>query len=226
LNLKDKYIEDLKFIFNSKSNSDIIEFIEMQYITDEDSKRALDQLKTIKDFFDLNNYDHINISFDLSLARGLDYYTGVIFEISSNNHKEIGSIGGGGRYKDLTKRFNAQNLSGIGISFGLERIFYILENDSLFPDSLDQQNEILVLNFGIEYIKKLDHVIKYYRKIDNLTIYPDKSKISKQFSYADHNKFRSVLIFGKNEDDKNIFKIKNMECGIEKIFNIKNFKEV
>lgn len=226
LNLKDKYIEDLKFIFNSKSNSDILEFIEKQYIIDEDSKIALDQLKTIKDFFDLNSFDHINISFDLSLARGLDYYTGIIFEISSNNHKEIGSIGGGGRYKDLTKRFNAQNLSGIGISFGLERIFYILENDSLFPDSLDQQNEILVLNFGIEYIKKLDHVIKYYRESDNITIYPDESKISKQFSYADHNKFRSVLIFGKDEDDKNIFKIKNMESGIEKKFNITNFKEV
>ena len=226
LNLKDKYIEDLKFIFNSKSNSDILEFIEKQYIIDEDSKIALDQLKTIKDFFGLNSYDHINISFDLSLARGLDYYTGVIFEISSNNHKEIGSIGGGGRYKDLTKRFSTQNLSGIGISFGLERIFYILENDSLFPDSLDQQNEILVLNFGIEYIKKLDHVIKCYRESDNITIYPDESKISKQFSYADHNKFRSVLIFGKDEDDKNIFKIKNMESGIEKKFNITDFKEV
>ena len=226
LNLKDQYVEDLKFIFNSKSNSDILEFIEKQYIIDEDSKIALKQLKTIKDFIDLNNYDHINISFDLSLARGLDYYTGVIFEISSNDHKEVGSIGGGGRYKDLTKRFSAQNLSGIGISFGLERIFYILENDSLFPDSLDQQNEILVLNFGIEYIKKLDHVINYFRKSDNLTIYPDESKITKQFSYADHNKFRSVLIFGKDEDDNNIFKIKNMESGIEKVFHITNFKEV
>lgn len=226
LSLKDKYIEDLKFIFNSKSNSDILEFIEKQYIIDEDSKIALGQLKTIKDFFDLNSYDHINISFDLSLARGLDYYTGVIFEISSNNHKEIGSIGGGGRYNDLTKRFSTQNLSGIGISFGLERIFYILENDSLFPDSIDQQNEILVLNFGIEYIKKLDHVIKNFRKSNNLTIYPDESKIIKQFSYADHNKFRSVLIFGKDEDENNIFKIKNMESGIEKIINITNFKEV
>ena len=226
LSLKDKYIEDLKFIFNSKSNSDILEFIEKQYIIDEDSKIALGQLKTIKDFFDLNSYDHINISFDLSLARGLDYYTGVIFEISSNNHKEIGSIGGGGRYNDLTKRFSTQNLSGIGISFGLERIFYILENDYLFPDSIDQQNEILVLNFGIEYIKKLDHVINYFRKSNNLTIYPDESKIIKQFSYADHNKFRSVLIFGKDEDENNIFKIKNMESGIEKIINITNFKEV
>lgn len=225
LSLKDKYIEDLKFIFNSKSNSDILEFTEKQYIIDEDSKIALGQLKTIKDFFDLNSYDHINISFDLSLARGLDYYTGVIFEISSNNHKEIGSIGGGGRYNDLTKRFSTQNLSGIGISFGLERIFYILENDYLFPDSIDQQNEILVLNFGIEYIKKLDHVINYFRKSNNLTIYPDESKIIKQFSYADHNKFRSVLIFGKDEDENNIFKIKNMESGIEKIINITNFKE-
>lgn len=225
LSLKDKYIEDLKFIFNSKSNSDILEFIEKQYIIDEDSKIALGQLKTIKDFFDLNSYDHINIYFDLSLARGLDYYTGVIFEISSNNHKEIGSIGGGGRYNDLTKRFSTQNLSGIGISFGLERIFYILENDYLFPDSIDQQNEILVLNFGIEYIKKLDHVINYFRKSNNLTIYPDESKIIKQFSYADHNKFRSVLIFGKDEDENNIFKIKNMESGIEKIINITNFKE-
>ena len=226
LSLKDKYIEDLKFIFNSKSNSDILEFIEKKYIIDEGSKIALGQLKTIKDFFDLNSYDHINISFDLSLARGLDYYTGVIFEISSNNHKEIGSIGGGGRYNDLTKRFSTQNLSGIGISFGLERIFYILENDYLFPDSIDQQNEILVLNFGIEYIKKLDHVINYFRKSNNLTIYPDESKIIKQFSYADHNKFRSVLIFGKDEDENNIFKIKNMESGIEKIINITNFKEV
>ena len=225
LNLKDKYIDDLKFIFNSRSNSDILEFIEKKYIIDEDSINALEQLKTIKDFFDLNSYDHINISFDLSLARGLDYYTGVIFEISSNNHKEIGSIGGGGRYKHLTKRFSAQNLSGIGISFGLERIFYILENDSLFPKNINQQNQILVLNFGIDYIKKLDDVINHFRKSDNLTIYPDESKISKQFSYADYNKFQSVLIFGKDEDDKNIFKIKNMESGKEKTFNITNFKK-
>ena len=108
----------------------------------------------------------------------------------------------------------------------MERIYYILENDSLFPDTLDQQNEILVLNFGIEYIKKLDHVINYFRKSENLMIYPDESKISKQFSYADHNKFRSVMIFGKDEDDKNIFKIKSLESGNEKIFNISNFKKV
>ena len=138
--------------------------------------------------------DLVKVEFDLSLARGLNYYTGLIFEISHPN-SSLGSLGGGGRYSDLTKSFGVDNLPGIGISFGLERIHLLMNEKGIFPPLKDPSNDILVINFDTNFINDLEEIVESLRgEGKSIFIYPDSVKISKQFSFANKNKFHSVLI--------------------------------
>ena len=225
LGLKDKFIPLLNEIFKSNNSSQILSLINKEFIDNDNSKKAFNQLKTL---FDLTSNNTIDISFDLTLARGLDYYTGVIYEVASLTNTEIGSIGGGGRYKNLTERFNANNLSGIGISFGLERIYHLMDDNNMFPEEIKSPNDILVINFGDEFIHDISFVVNQLRASRSVLIYPDFVKLSKQFTYADKNKFNYVLIYGKEEAEKNVIKIKNLKTGDENKHklddSIKNYK--
>ena len=121
-----------------------------------------------------------SLELDITLARGLNYYTGAIFEVSAPKEVKIGSIGGGGRYDDLTGIFGLKNMSGVGISFGLDRIYLVLEELSLFPEASKDSLDILFLNFGdkeiIESIKLIEKLRQKGFKVD----YPDSSKLKKQ----------------------------------------------
>ena len=162
-----------------------------------------------------------------SLARGLEYYTGLIYEVSMDSMSEIGSIGAGGRYEDLTEAFNLKDNSGIGISFGLERIYLILEKNDLFPKNITIGNDILVINFGSKYISNIAKNINQLRLAGRkIFVYPDNIKLSKQFAYSDKNDFKHVIIYGESENEKNIVKVRNMVSGKEEIFDIENFTEI
>ena len=183
----------------------------------------MDELETIINMIDKNK-KLINIDFDLSLARGLEYYTGMIYEVSLKSDLNIGSLGGGGRYEYLTESFNLKNNSGIGISFGLDRIFHVINDKELFPKNISLNNEILVINFGKEYIYKILDLLDEIRGLGKkVFIYPDNIKLSKQFSFANNNNFKEVLIFGESEYQENFIKIRNMESGDEENFNLKDF---
>ena len=225
LGLKDKFCPLLNQIFESNNSSQALSLINEQFIDNDNSKKAFSELKTL---FDLTLNNKFDVLLDLSLARGLDYYTGVIYEVVSLTNSEIGSIGGGGRYKNLTERFNANNLSGIGISFGLERIYHLMDDNNLFPDEITSPNDILVINFGNEFIHDISIIVNELRTERNVSIYPDFVKLSKQFTYADKNKYNYVLIYGKEEAEEKVIKIKNLKTGDENKHklddSIKNYK--
>ena len=225
LGLKDKFCPLLNQIFESNNSSQALSLINEQFIDNDNSKKAFSELKTLLDLTLNNKFD---VLLDLTLARGLDYYTGVIYEVVSLTNSEIGSIGGGGRYKNLTERFNANNLSGIGISFGLERIYHLMDDNNLFPEEITSPNDILIINFGNEFIHDISFIVNELRTERNVSIYPDFVKLSKQFTYADKNKYNYVLIYGKEEAEEKIIKIKNLKTGDENKHklddSIKNYK--
>lgn len=225
LGLKDKFCPLLNQIFESNNSSQALSLINEQFIDNDNSKKAFSELKTL---FDLTLNNKFDVLLDLTLARGLDYYTGVIYEVVSLTNSEIGSIGGGGRYKNLTERFNANNLSGIGISFGLERIYHLMDDNNLFPEDITSPNDILIINFGNEFIHDISFIVNELRTERNVSIYPDFVKLSKQFTYADKNKYNYVLIYGKEEAEEKVIKIKNLKTGDENKHklddSIKNYK--
>jgi histidyl-tRNA synthetase len=155
-----------------------------------------------------------HLDFDVTLARGLNYYTGAIFEVSPPASVKMGSIGGGGRYDDLTGIFGLKNMSGVGISFGLDRIYLVLEALALFPSDLVENKRVLFLNFGEKEVSSAMQLIKILRSEHiGAELYPDKHKIGKQFTYADKNNYKYVALLGDNELENQTVVVKNMKSG-------------
>lgn len=156
------------------------------------------------------------LEFDPQLARGLDYYTGTIVEVKSNEMK-IGSICGGGRYDDLTGVFGLNDVSGVGISFGAERIYDVMDKKDKFPAQMEGNAKILFVNFGKEEAKYSYQIVQKLREEGLLAeLYPDAVKLKKQFSYADQRKIPYVAIIGENEMKNNMVTLKNMSSGEQK----------
>lgn len=214
-----------ELIIKKSSARNYLEVLKNDYLSEND-KDLINELELLIDLTEKNK-DLVQIDFDLSLARGLEYYTGLIYEVSMDSMSEIGSIGAGGRYEDLTEAFNLKNNSGIGISFGLERIYLILEKNDLFPKNITIGNDILVVNFGSKYISNIAKNFNQLRLAGRkIFVYPDNIKLSKQFAYSDKNDFKHVIIYGESENEKNIVKVRNMVSGKEEIFDIENFTEI
>ena len=221
-NLSDDSINLLKSLLDIKgTNQEKIENLRTIFDSNNIFLNGVDLLDEIiytSQKFNLNN---INIKVDLSLARGLSYYTGTIIEVSSPKEYEIGSIGGGGRYDDLVQKNNPK-LSGFGISFGFDRIFMILDELRLFPNELNSSKSFLFLNFGLE----LDSILSYLDKLreKNITceLYPSNVKIKKQLDYANQKGIDYVVIIGDEEVKSNIFKLKNMKSGSQSSIDISN----
>ena len=155
-----------------------------------------------------------SLQFDLSLARGLHYYTGMIVEVSAPETVTIGSIGGGGRYDDLTGTFGMKDTSGIGISFGFERIYLVLEELGLFPEILGKSTQVLFANFGDEAASVAYSYIKKLRDLNiPCELYPTETKLKKQLTYANDKKIAQVVLIGSEELKQNSFVLKNMNTG-------------
>ena len=155
------------------------------------------------------------------MARGLNYYTGAIFEISAPENVKIGSIGGGGRYDDLTGIFGLKNMSGVGISFGLDRIYFVLEELNLFPETVSDSTQILFINFGFEESKYAMKAINKLRQKDiKAELYPDDTKFKKQMQYADKRGIKYAVIAGESEIEKEAFNLKNLETGEQELVDL------
>lgn len=153
------------------------------------------------------------LEIDLSLARGLNYYTGIILEVTTSAVK-MGSIGGGGRYDDLTGLFGVKGLSGVGISFGVDRIYDVMEELALFPQTLSGAAKVLVANFGGEDEQYALSILKNLRQQGiPAEIFPEKSKLDKQFKYADKKGIPYVLIAGEAERAAGSVALKNLATG-------------
>ena len=155
-----------------------------------------------------------SIDFDLTLARGLNYYTGAIFEVKAKDH-EIGSICGGGRYDDLTGIFGLKNVSGVGVSFGADRIYDVMLGLNKFNDNIENSTEIMFVNFGDLEIEKLclSHLVSIRKQGISAELYPESHKMKKQFDYANNKKIPFVAIIGENEKQKGVIMLKNMTTG-------------
>jgi len=160
------------------------------------------------------------LELDLTLARGLNYYTGAIFEVKALD-VEIGSITGGGRYDNLTGVFGLQGVSGVGISFGADRIFDVLNQLNLYPKGSVRQTQILFVNFGEkeeDYI--LPIALKFREAGISTEIYPESAKLKKQFAYADENNIPFVAIAGENEISEGKITLKDMKTGEQQLLAI------
>jgi histidyl-tRNA synthetase len=151
----------------------------------------------------------------VTLARGLNYYTGAIFEVKAQGVK-MGSICGGGRYDDLTALFGLKNLSGVGISFGADRIYDVLTELQLFPADLEKSLDILIANFEPE--TELAH-LQLLKKLRALGVaaelYPSSAKLQKQLKYANDRKARYVILVGEEERQQGKLTLKDMESGLQ-----------
>ncbi|MFP4289555.1 MAG: histidine--tRNA ligase [Bacteroidales bacterium] len=180
-----------------------------------DSETGLKGIEEVKEIFNLIQSSPLQskLELDLTLARGLNYYTGAIIEVKAND-VIMGSICGGGRYDDLTGIFGLKGVSGVGISFGAERIYDIMQEKNLFPDQLATFSRVLLINFGLEEQKYAQHILDLLRS-ENIKseLYPEPVKIKKQMQYADKNNIPYVIIVGKDEIESGKLSLKNMKTG-------------
>ncbi|MBK9597718.1 MAG: histidine--tRNA ligase [Flavobacteriales bacterium] len=179
---------------------------------------AQEGLKNLSAIFDaVGTLKSATLEFDPTLARGLDYYTGDIFEVKSLEGSMPGSICGGGRYDDLTGIFGLKNMSGVGISFGADRIYDVLLETNKFPAELGESTKLLFANFGEA---EALHCLKLLRQVRDVGIaaelYPDAVKMAKQFKYADDKGIPFVAIIGENEMKQGIVTVKDMKSGEQK----------
>ncbi len=179
---------------------------------------AMEGLKNLSFIFEaVGGMRNAKLEFDPTLARGLDYYTGAIFEVKALEGSMPGSICGGGRYDDLTGIFGLKNMSGVGISFGADRIYDVLLETNKFPAELGESTKLLFANFGE---KEAMHCLKLLRTVREAGIaaelYPDAVKMAKQFKYADDKGIPFVAIIGENEMKQGIITVKYMKTGEQK----------
>lgn len=154
------------------------------------------------------------LELDVTLARGLNYYTGAIFEVAAPQGVPMGSIGGGGRYDDLTGIFGLNDVSGVGISFGLDRIYLVMEELGLFPPGLETSLDILFLNFGEREALEAMRLVSFLRREGiRADLYPSAAKVQKQFKYADRKGVPFVALLGEQELAQGQFVLKDMKTG-------------
>ncbi|UKB81896.1 histidine--tRNA ligase [Chryseobacterium sp. MEBOG06] len=167
--------------------------------------------------------DMQNLVFNITLARGLDYYTGAIFEVKADE-VAMGSIGGGGRYDNLTEVFGVKNIPGIGISFGLDRIYLVMEELNLFPEEASSKIEYLFANSGGEEMTEALKLIMQVRaKGISAELYPENAKINKQFTYAEKKGIKKVVFLGEEELKNNTVTFKDLEAGEKTTVSLEEF---
>ena len=189
--------------------------LENLFAGDETGMKGVEEMRTLFGYITAVK-PGCEVELDLTLARGLNYYTGAIFEVKAKN-VSIGSICGGGRYDNLTGIFGLPGVSGVGISFGADRIYDVLTELNLFPENLEQQATLLFINFGEKELARCIALAAQLRKAGvAVEIYPDAAKMKKQMSYADAKKIPFVAFVGESEIANNTVTIKDMATGEQK----------
>ena len=178
----------------------------------EEGLKGLDEMATVLGHVERLGVD-LNVELDLSLARGLNYYTGAIFEVKALDFA-IGSISGGGRYDNLTGIFGLQNVSGVGISFGADRIYDVMLGLGLFPEELNSSTRAIFLNLGGEEEIASLRLLRQLRHEDiAVEIYPEAAKMKKQMEYANRRQIPYVVIIGSQELAEEVATVKIMATG-------------
>ena len=231
--------EVIKLLKDKGAKQDAIDNLKDLFSLNESPKKKIEK---IIDRFDSNLFDELSniisalskiklkvleIDFDLSLARGINYYTGIVLEVSSPENLPIGSIAGGGRYDNLIQQVGKNiNLSGFGLSFGFDRIYLILEELNLFPDSIDNQKTFLFVNFDNNISEEiLDSITNLRYQGIICELYPSNVKIKKQLDYANKKNFDYVVLIGEDEMKNDSFVLKNMSSGEQNSYKINTIED-
>lgn len=212
----------------SGSNEDKVNTLKTFLQTSEIGKKGIEEIEFLLSHLSTINIQHVTVELDITLARGLNYYTGTIFEAKANAGTFTPSILGGGRYDDLTGIFGLKNMSGVGISFGIDRIYDVMEELKLFPESVNKVSttKVVFTNFGAaEQLHCLGLAAQLRVAGINTEVYPDAGKkIAKQFEYADKKQIPFVAVVGTNEMAKNTVMLKNMQTGTQTELTINDLK--
>ena len=191
------------------------------------AQNGIDDLRYIGKEVSKSSSSSATLQLNVTLARGLDYYTGSILEVKAPAHVDMGSIGGGGRYDDLTGVFGLKDLSGMGISLGLDRIYLCLEALDLFPEDIGQSIDALFVNFNDDSMRIAQSTAMELRRSGiAVDIYPDPVKLRKQFQFADKNNIPYVIVIGEEEVRDGEFSVKDMKKGDQRKMNLKELKEL
>lgn len=192
----------------------------------EEGMKGVEELRFICDNVKTLGLDKSVLDLDVTLARGLNYYTGAIFEVTAPKEVKMGSIGGGGRYDDLTGIFGLRDMSGVGISFGLDRIYLVMEELSLFPETVTEGTKVLFINFGDKEALYSMKAVKKFRELGiKAELYPDAAKMKKQFQHADRRNIPYTVVTGEQEMAEGKYTLKNMASGEQESISLKELIE-
>ncbi len=208
-----------------------VETLKSILITSEIGLKGIEELEFINTAITNLGLKTAKLQLDVTLARGLNYYTGAIFEVAPPQGVAMGSIGGGGRYDDLTSIFGLKNMSGVGISFGLDRIYLVLEELGLFPDAITEATKVLFIFFGDkEALMSLNAITKLRNSGIKSELYPDaitsNKQMKKQLTYANRRHIPFVVLVGEEELQTKTFTLKNMSNGTQETFSFEQLQEV
>ncbi len=193
--------------------------------------KGIEEIETIMSYLaslrpPTSEFPTLPLELDITLARGLNYYTGAIFEVKTNE-VAMGSIGGGGRYDDLTGMFGLKDLTGVGISFGADRIYDVMEELNLFPETTSESTRVMISNFDALSEKYALPLLQKLRDSGiNSEIYPASAKLKKQLNYADEKKIPFVILVGSEEMDSGKLSLKNMKSGDQQKLSIEEIIEI
>ena len=218
--LNDEAISRLRPLLElSGSNSEKLQTLSELLASSEIGLKGIEELKEVLDGIDTLGHE-CEVELDVSLARGLNYYTGTIIEVKALD-VEIGSITGGGRYDNLTGVFGMSGLSGVGISFGADRIYDVLNQLNLYPEEISNTVKVIFVNFGqAEAVQSAKYIAQLRQQGISAELYPDSTKMKKQMNYANDNKIPFVAIIGETELQDGTIAVKNMNSGEQKTMSI------
>lgn len=219
-------IEKIQKVFGLKGTfSEKIEVLKVILEPSEIGRKGIEELEFINSAIEELKLNTATLDLDVTLARGLNYYTGAIFEVAAPKGVAMGSIGGGGRYDDLTGIFGMSGVSGVGISFGLDRIYLVLEELDLFPETVSGNIKALFINFGEQESLYCLRAIKELRSAGVAAeLYPDEAKMKKQMNHANKREIPFVILAGAEEIESKKFTLKNMKSGEQASVSLQELK--
>ena len=217
--LNQEVIDKLEPVLNlSGTNREKLKTLREVFKTSESGLKGVEEMSEIFDYVESLSLS-TEVELDLTLARGLNYYTGVIIEVKALD-VEIGSVCGGGRYDNLTGVFGLTGVSGVGVSFGADRIFDVISSLNLFPEEILTSAEVMFVNFGkTEALYSLQIMKELKKSGISCEIYPDNTKMKKQLGYASLRKIKWVVIAGENEVKTGMITLKNMFTGEQELIS-------
>ena len=220
--LKDEQITIIESYLNiTGTNEEKLSLIKSLIGASEIGKQGIEEVE-----FVFKQTKNTNLSIDFTLARGLNYYTGIIFEAKAPAEVKMGSIGGGGRYDDLTGLFGVPNIPGVGVSFGVDRIYDVLEELNLFPQDVQVSTKALFFNMGEVESNFAFSIMQQLRsKGIACEFYHEAAKINKQFTYAEKKNIPFVIIIGSKEIEEKNCAVKNLATGNQETVNFENLAE-